>query len=248
MTDWLIFSKDRPMQLDALITSAREWRAPGRSVSVLYRSTFTEAHEGYRRLREEHPGILWKEDGDFCTDVTAFLMFVPGPVGFLTDDSLWIGPADVPPILPYSYRLGRNTVKAWHGEQTAPDELTFEWHGKPGDYGYPLSLDGVVYQKAWILDLLDFTFKNPTELEAGLAARADKLEPQTLTMAGRNSLVTFAHNRVSDSSGCGYSGLPGHDVHTLAGRYLAGDRIRPDLMPLHDVDFASTMEVPYAIA
>ena len=78
----------------------------------------------------------------------------------------------------------------------------WRWREADGDFGYPLSLNGTIYRSADLLPLLDFPFANPTQLEAGLAARADRFAPEWMTAPLHSCCVSLPHNVVSDSSGC----------------------------------------------
>lgn len=243
MIRWLVFSKDRPLQLDALLSSIERYIWWPCQVTVIARGGIPL----YDRVARDHPWAQIEHEQSFEEDVRNWLSWCEGPVGFLTDDSLFYQPVPHPFVLPFAYRVGRNTVRCetLGIDQEPPESLSYDWAGRHGDFGYPLSVDGTVYEKSTILPLLDFAFRNPTELEAGIAARADRFERPVMHMADHSSLVVFAHTRVSDSSGCPYSGL--YSTDELIGRYLAGQRIRPDEMGLDRVDSASTMQIPYVI-
>jgi hypothetical protein len=109
-----------------------------------------------------------------------------------------------------------------------------------GDYDYPLSLDGCVYKTDEIRTLLhEFSFDNPTQLEAGMDARRDEWPHRSgpEMSAFRHvspCLVGVPHNRVSASSN-----MPtmGGTADELNARYAAGERISLDAI-VRDVDLA----------
>ncbi len=140
--DVLIFSKDRPAQL-ALLLESMERFASFLVPSVIWKASNTDQHEAYNRLlNNPRLGITWPE-GDFERDVREWIDMGEDTFGFLVDDDVFWRQALVPLALPSTYRLG--------------------------DYDYPWALDGCIYRKDQILPRLAHHFKNPTQLEAGMA-------------------------------------------------------------------------------
>lgn len=114
---------------------------------------------------------------------------------FLVDDAVFIRPAVIPETAPFSYRLG--------------------------DYHYYFTLDGGIYDPEEVLSYLDFTFTNPTQLEAGIAVKVEARHHD----AYYPCLVGIPANRVSESSGMPHMG---QDVEALNERWRAGGRISLD--------------------
>lgn len=250
MIDWLIFSRNRPLQLQALVDSMDDQNVPRLSCSVLYRADGSEMEASYAAIRA-HAVTFRRDHSGFENGVRGWLEFVGPAIGFLTDDCLFYRPARMPDRaeIPYSYRLGRNTVRtSTIGiDSQPPDTLTWDWHGKPGDFGYPLALDGHVYLIDTIYPVIEgLRFQNPTELEAGMAANWQRFTPTHLTMAEHSCLVSIPHNRVSDSSGCPISDDPRFAVERLHEAFKSGQRIRPDRMDFSNVTDAH-QEIPYVI-
>lgn len=252
MVDWLVFSRDRACQLDALLRGL-DWYAPHltRSVSVIYRATDDEHEAGYRQLRGLHRPVSFTREAHvgggargpaFADAVHTWL--APGrvAVGFLCDDDLWLR---APPLaalsrMPFSCRLGRNTVyqhptglgpyRPPKLEPVGETVLSFEWEGANGDFGYPLSLDGHIYEPGTIRDLVEqVRFTDPTTLEAGLASIAHRFRPRRIQVAAAgSSLVSVPANRVTENSHNPIMDSTG-DLRPsrLLERFLAGDRINP---------------------
>lgn len=220
MIPTLIFSKDRPMQLDALLTSM-EKRAPFLDPFVLWRATNEATRQGYG-LASKYHRPKWCEERDFGMDVTLFVSTADGPICFLVDDDLFYADAPEPEPLPYSFRPG-----------------SFE---AAGDWSqpYPFTLDGGVYDPAEVLPLLDFHFTDPTRLEAGVASSITL--PWLRLNHGGGCLVGIPANRVSESSGMPHMGGDPMQLTTL---FLDGWRIDVDATLDGWQIVSNHMEIPY---
>lgn len=196
--DCLIFSKDRPAQLDLLLRSIDRHALhlySGMTMTILVRSTDPIYSAGYD-LCQEKQAQFFQEETDFEADVRDWLDRAGEIISFLVDDDVFYRDASEPLELPWSYR--------------------------GGDYDYPFSLDGNVYAKADIVKLLDgLHFRNPTELEAFGHTHRKRL-PFTEVAHGEPCLVGIPANRVSVSSGMPHMGV---DLEMLNSRYLAGERL-----------------------
>lgn len=218
----LVFSKDRAMQLDAFLRSARKY-APYQSITVTMRS-----------------------GADLMFDVQWHLEQHARAV-FHTDDDVFFAPAaDYHAYTPVvSYRLGFNTTYCHplNCTQKRPTSLSWNWRDGDGDFGYPLTLNATVYNSADLLPLLDFHFSNPTELEAGLAARASLFKPQRMFMDAHSSCVSLPHNVVSTSSNNPRGGNPDWQPDRLNEMFLDGWRIDLDAMDFSNI-VGAHQEVP----
>lgn len=232
MVDCLIFTKNRPMQLELLLRSIETFDTGGmiaRPATVLsalpgdgsfdFDKIFPYA-EGYRIVGAEHPWI------DFCTEKVGFERHVRewldrhhGPVMFLCDDNVYyrpIVPPEPPARLPWSFR--------------------------GGDYHYPFSVDGCVYEAAAVQRLLEGTwFTNPTGMEAAgheLRYRWTRSE-RRFTEAPR-CLTNVPMNRVSESSGMPHQAI---DPEALNRLFLKGARLEippdRDYPPHADIVFGT---------
>jgi hypothetical protein len=245
------------MQLDALLRSAERY-APDAfgSVTVLAKAS-SELHARAYDGIGTRPGVWWCwEPGGFEADFRRLLATAGKHVCFLTDDDVFYRPARriFAVNACYSYRLGLNTVHC-HPRDSAQGlpEIKdlgsdFQWDWRIADseldFAYPLSLDGHVFETGMIRALLDFPFTNPTQLEAGLAARAERIPHRPYMVAARHSsLVSIPANRVSASSGCPCSDDPATHQDVLAERYLAGQMLDLDAMDFSDVR-AAHQEIP----
>ncbi len=203
--DALVFSKDRPAQLDLLLRSVRRHaRHLYRTVAVLVAVPSTlDLARGYVICAGDHPGVTFRLEHElpFEDEVHAWLDGAGVIVSFLVDDDVFYSRAREPDGLPWSYR--------------------------GGDFDYPFSVDGNVYAKADVEKLLaGVRFRNPSELEAFGHDRRGRLPFGEVAHGPHPCLVGVPANRVSESSGMPHMGV---DVHDLNVRYLGGERLELDL-------------------
>lgn len=210
----LIFSKDRPLQLDGTLRSfKRHCRdADGVTVRVLYTASTSRLRSLYRQLMREHPEIHFVEEFDFRRD-TNFLLTLHEFVLLLVDDCLFVGDFSLtdcvaalgrhPDAIGVSLRLGGNasTCYTLNKPQQLPtltpasgSLLAFQWPGADGDFGYPLEVSSSVYRAADLRELLKQTaFRNPNTLESELANRAEYMcESHPMLLCPSQSLAFCA--------------------------------------------------------
>ena len=253
----LVFSKDRAMQLDALVRSTATY-APYDSMTSLVTWT-NERHALSYEIADQEGACpnMWRDT------VWGFEKFVRSFVAkhervvFHTDDDVFFRRASifdvcysVPPNEwpPSSFRLGKNTTHCHplDCEQEPPAHFPWRWREAQGDFGYPLCLNGTVYRSADLLPLLDgWHFANPTELEAGLAYQAELFQPEWMTAPLHSCCVSLPHNRVSSSSGCRTGSNPDWQPDRLCEMFLYGWRIDLDRMDFTHI-VGAHQEVPLA--
>jgi hypothetical protein len=202
----VIFSKDRPLQLDSTLASLfLRCTDPERmQVTVLY-TTSSAYQEGlYRQLSVEHSGVAFRRERQFRPDVLA-LVAQARFVAFVVDDALFVREFSVQTVIEelqsddlaigFSLRLGSNTTYCYplDAQQDLPQfttkrpgVLAYGWAGASNDFGYPLELSSSVYRAADLEPLLRrLPFTNPNTMEGQLAAAASK------SGAGRPRLLCF---------------------------------------------------------
>lgn len=203
MIDALVFSKDRPAQLDLLLHSISVHADDlYSSVCVLWTTTHERYFAGYSLVDDLHRDELplsWVRERDFDTDVRRWFRGAGAVVSFLVDDDVFYADAQAPTSLPFSYR--------------------------GGDYDYPFSVDGNVYARADLLLMFDLLppFRNPSELEAFGHQLRHRLPFSMVTPAAPAALVGIPANRVSANSGVPHMGV---DPWWLNDRFLDGERLQ----------------------
>jgi hypothetical protein len=197
MIDALIFSRDRPAQLELLLRSIGEHASDLYStVSVLYRITIPEMISGYSSFPWR--GTRMIAEIDFEGQVEDWLDRAGPLVSFLVDDDVFYRDAPEPSAIPFSYR--------------------------GGDYDYPFSLDGNVYERGSIVRLLEgLAFRNPTELEWFAHQHRMRLSFSSVCPCVPPCLVGLPYNRVALGSGMPSLGI---DPAEMNRRFLAGERLR----------------------
>lgn len=211
------------MQLHALLESIQEHAEHlFRTITVLIYPPAWMFNLSYFETFRNYRGVEMWQQGDFQEDVTSWIENAGEHVCFLVDDDLFIRPAPpVKTVIPreneccYSLRL-ENVNRSWRWQ--AAHEI---------DYQYPLALDGHIFRTGEIVVLLDFDYTDPTRLEAGLAARADRLERPLMAAGAERCLIGVPANRVSPSSGMPYHarGDTSWSPSALAVAYLDGVRL-----------------------
>ncbi len=240
----IIFSRDRPAQLDLLLRSIYEGMTPGKIGLIAYAST-DEFEQGYwqvlQRLGAE--SMLTLRENDFNSQLRVALDEADEYVTFFCDDDVLIRRVidyeslfpEMQEFLTVSLRLGReNTQMRWPGDEAG----VWEWKDLPRhDFGFPASIDGHTFHTEDVLEMIgDDVIENPTMLETVMALRVEGLAERRPLMCcfGQQKLVGVPVNRVSPSSGVVHGQQFPQSTEELNARWLAGEQIKllgPDDFP-----------------
>lgn len=206
MIDVLVFSKNRAAQLDLLLRTLE--RHAGQlydEITVLWTGSSAEYQRGYGLVFCEHPRVRFTYEHSFELQVREWLAAAGETVSFLVDDDVFYRDATAPASLPWSFR--------------------------GGDYDYPFSVDGNVYRRRDVIELLRrLHFRDPTELEAIAHVHRERLPFDAVTPCVPPCLIGIPANRVSCSSGMPHMNV---DPYTLNHWFLRGLRLTFEL-PEHD--------------
>ena len=187
----LLFSKDRAMQLCAVIESlyARCSDARDMELYVVYKAS-SDLHRGqYAVLEEKFGEVTFVAEQDFKRHVLEIVGSCEH-IMFLVDDNIFVMDfriADAlealrrnPEALGFSLRLGRNTYHCFNHdadmavpsfERVGDGVLRYDWAGCDYDFGYPLEVSSSIYRSGEIMELLEqIDFVNPNTFEGMLAA------------------------------------------------------------------------------
>ena len=184
---WLVFSKDRPYQLDAFIRSAVENGQIEKSdITVLHRYD-DKYRESLEALYKEHSECYFLTESDFKNQVICWVEKADSLISFATDDAVFTRSVEKeavsltmqqnPSVLTFSLRLGMHLDYCYPTAQQQPIPSgqvvsgIFAWDSSlaSGDWGYPLSVDGHVFRPAEILEILKRAeYSNPNTLEASM--------------------------------------------------------------------------------
>ncbi len=223
-TRCIIFSKDRAIQLHALISSYMEKVKNPAPISIIYKST-NELHEkAYREVFDSFQDFPITPIGqtqntsfkkllidllDSCTEKRVF---------FLVDDILFIEDVDLNDLSWFdsSYfiptlRMGENLSFAYttQQEQKCPEfvkevlkddtKLCWVWGEGELDWSYPLSVDGHLFSKAEISLLIrNIEFDTPNTLESNLQLYRDLYAHRYGVCYKKSKILNIPLNRVQD--------------------------------------------------
>jgi hypothetical protein len=255
----IVFSKNRPMQLDALLRTLGS-RAPyDGSITVIYLASGAEYERGYELVERGERTRLLAQGNDFRRAVLSSIDPGIAHTVFHTDDDLFFRPCPATPVVPpdcaaFSLRLGRNTTCCYplNRRQHIPDSpaddrwLSWDWTRADGDFAYPFSLDGHIFATRLLLRLVGRgPFSNPNELEQQLHYRRYLAPPRMLAFR-ESCVVSVPANTVTST----HRNRARDDLATSAAalndRFLAGLRIDVSQMDFSHVDGAH-QELPFVL-
>lgn len=188
----IIFSKDRPMQLDATLSSLYRCcrDIDSVNVTVIYKSTSPEFTSGYDSLKNSYKAKFieektFKDDLLGAIEGSGYLLFVVDDCIFIREFSI----SDCVNALVtdqqsigVSLRLGRNTRYCYtldklqaipRFEEGVFGLLKYSWPNADYDFGYPLELSSSLYRLQDLNPILQsLQFTAPNNLEDALSRNA----------------------------------------------------------------------------
>lgn len=217
-TNICIFSRNRPMQLQALLRSVHTFAHSAGDVTVLYRYD-DEYAAALEEVKAAHNNCNFIEDNDFKQQVISFLESSPGNCFFLVDDIVFRRPIDMdvcndilknnPDVLTISLRLGLHLNYCYpvNSYQQIPDGqvqqgfFLWPWRAGSHDWGYPFSVDGHIFRSKQLLDYIrHLEFTTPNSFEAEMQKIPHYFALPNLTICNvESSLFNNPLNRVQDA-------------------------------------------------
>jgi len=218
MIDIIIFSKNRPLQLYALLESLYSLTDAKDTASVTVIHKYDDPYEkSLSELKEKFNHVNFIQQADFKKDTLAAIFASTNQhCAFLVDDIVFktgVSFKDIvnlisanDGVLTFSMRLGLhlNFCYPSNSDQPVPNGnvineiFVWEWTNGKGDWGYPISLDGHVLRKH---DVLKWTsrinFNNPNQYEDYMQATAKMEKIPTHCVCHTSSIiVNLPLNRV----------------------------------------------------
>ena len=206
----IVFSKDRAMQLDAVLRSFLHHCEDPTAISlkVLFAASTPLHKKQYELLSRDYPSVEFVPERDFKADVVR-LMTASHHVMFLVDDNIFVQDFSVEEsvdalkrnrdAIGVSLRLGRNTTYCYmlDKEQPLPEfvacgtrMLSCDWTQAQSDFGYPLELSSSLYRTSDVLPSLGtLQYRNPNTLELVLSGQAGIFKGK------RRMLLCYAESR-----------------------------------------------------
>jgi hypothetical protein len=187
----IVFSKDRPMQLELFIRSFNKYVKDfdKYTVRILYTYSNDEYKKGYDKLiSNDYYNIIFIKENNFKNDLINLFNPYEKHSVFFVDDIVFKNPIDfydnqmeifendknivcrslrLNSNLTYCYAMGCNISRPNFLENNI-----FYWNGQQGDYGYPMSVDGHIFRTNEILPyVLYMDYRNPNSFEGNMATR-----------------------------------------------------------------------------
>jgi hypothetical protein len=243
----VVFSKNRPMQLEACLRSIARYAPYDGPVVVVYKATTPEFEEGYRLLVVGEGVRLIPQSEDFRRDLLEAVDSSREYTVFHTDDDVFFRKPLAHPVMgdrfaAFSMRLGKNTTYCYprDSEQPVPRRaehepfIAWDWTRAIHDFAYPMSLDGHIFATPVLRRMLICArFGNPNELESQLHLRRH-LAPSGMLAFRESCLVSIPANVVTTYRNRAAQN-PDWSVEALNQRFLAGERIDLDAMDFSSV-------------
>jgi hypothetical protein len=240
--DQVIWSKDRPMQLDLLLRSFLKfaWHKMPGTTYVLYSYSADEYGGGYNIVKDRFSSInhiVFIREEKFDRNLKSILRestaeFVLGN----SDDNVFINPLVSPPVwegcnvVAFSLRLHPGVTYCQPAGlcikkpyMYGTDVRAWKWEAcnRLGCWGYPHACDSNVYRREYWYDLIKKArFKSPAPMEIYMDEHRDGAPPYMLCF-NKPVLINICNNRVQDTvNECGSI-----TAQRLNGLWLEGKQI-----------------------
>ena len=263
MINLVVFSKNRPMQLQALLDSIR-LNAKGvfSPVTVVYKADSEEYENGYKLLMERMPwAAIYKRQDDFKNDIMSAIDNSTEFTCFAADDDIVFDKFnegllkcfDDSDVCCFSLRLGKNIDHCYSNDKPNKLEpeyeymdefLKWKWAEQSLDFGYPLSVVSHIFRTKFIKELTDkISFKNPNTYEAELQALVQECKPKMASYK-QSKIVGVPANSVN-SSWTNRNGLiHSYSTEELVDKYLYGQIIDIEYIKMGTIHSAQ-QEIEY---
>ena len=248
MLNIIIFSKDRAAQLDLLLRSLKSSfkEIDSVKINVLYNSSNESFYNSYLQLAEHKENINSTQFisdnlyGSFKESLLKILNLKNELTMFLVDDiifkSEWSLNDHEIQFVKNNNEIIAHSLRLWNGidhcyATNKPNSIPkfvkkciWNWTTADGDWNYPMSVDGNIYRTNFIFEKINqINFKNPNQLEAGLAATADHTKQYMSCYVEQSKLLNIPANIVQTV----YSNRHGNilSAEELNNNFVVGKRL-----------------------
>ncbi len=209
----IVFSKDRPLQLQAYLESLFYYSSIKEdSIYVLYQPT---ENISYQELIRQYPNIHWVEETNFPADLMTILDEAKDFILWGCDDVFFKSFFDPticvkalsqdPKIFGFGLRLGKN-IPPDVEMISRGDYLLCNWTKAPqGYWSYPWEVSTSIYRKSDVMEFIKLSsnISNPNYFEGELAAyfeqTKDSNNQKYLACFESSKTVTLTINRVQET-------------------------------------------------
>lgn len=259
----IIFSKDRPLQLDLCLNGIKK-NFKDSSQNIVIHKNSEQFDKSHQALQKEHQDVeFWQQSGSLFKDVLHAIAGAKNNfICFFTDDDIFYrefscndyGFLNDEHLSCLSLRMGLNISERSHEGQTASDVCNKAWktqngmvawpktfHGYGSYWSYDLSVDGHVYRKSSILDMIDelcfiqprYNWGNtPNVLESAIQ-RFWAIGPNFMIAPPHSVVVNSPNNRVQKTHENKSGEVHDYSSEFLLDKYESGSRI-----DLESLDFS----------
>lgn len=260
MLNLIVYSKDRPMQLQATLDSIEiNTRGLFNKIDVVYLATDSEYQKGYDMLAKRKPFVGFVKQTDFKKNILDLM--TEKYVCMAADDDLFFRPIGkdwkdqmTDDVFAFSFRLGLNIDWCYplnRGNKLEPeystngDLIKWAWEEKEFDFAYPLSVISHIYRTDEIRAFTEkCQFVNPNQYESALQKYLPEIERPNMVAYKHSRVFGVPANRVNDThpnrSGLTHS----YTTKQLNDLYLAGNVIDVPLLDFSNIH-AAQQEIEY---
>jgi len=266
----IIFSKDRPLQLDLCLNSIKKNFKDSTQNIVLHNNSanFNKAHI---QQKKEHPEAeFWQQGKSLFRDVFhAIAGSKNNYVCFFTDDDIFYAPfvcddynfMNMESVSCLSLRMGLNIVERSHAGQVGQDVCRGAWaigdnfmfwsktaHNYGSYWSYDLSVDGHIYKKQYILEIMDELcllqnkkgWANTPNVLESVMQRFWAIGSNFIISPQESVVVNSPNNRVQDTHKNMSGEVHNYSSDFLLDKYESGSRIDLDTLDFSDIKFPHT--------
>lgn len=218
----IIFSKNRPLQLYAMLESLfKNTALPPENVIVVHKTDMDYVvpyWELQQEIYEAFGDVTFLAEFDFHGQTMNAIQGAKDKVVFFTDDDVMKDKTDLEVACKYldmnsgcfafSLRLGKhlNHCYSTQSPQSVPQGTTIEpffawnWKGTDWDWNYPLSVDGHIFRKSDILAAANGAgnWKSPNTFEGNMSHLHPQIPHPQMACFTTSKVLNIPHNRVQD--------------------------------------------------
>ena len=261
----IVFSKNRPLQLDLCLTSVAKNFTDCSQTIVIHNndSSFNDAHN---ILCQEHPHIeSWKQGSSLFRDVFTSAFGAKNEyICFFTDDNIFYNKFECGNysnlndinISCFSLRMGTNITERQHDGVTGEDKCRQiysvnddiiawpkTWHMYGSYWSYDLSVDGHIFRKEDVIQMMDelcllqsrYGWGNTPNNLESEMQRFWALRGNYILSPSHSVVVNSPNNRVQDSHKNRSGDVFSYDSEFLLEKYISGSRIDIDRLNFSNI-------------
>lgn len=255
---FIIFSKDRPMQLYALLESTYKYCKNVGTIDVIYHAVDDECEAGYQKVKEKFPEVCYFSQsrnnprGDFKSLYLHALTTMPEDYVLLAvDDIIMKDDCDCAEMMrllettgahAFYLRLGKNITYCYMAacdspvpphKMVTPHVMSWKFADGKGDWGYPQSVDMTLMKKSKVIaDCHRLTFTTPNSFEGEWACRCVPVPGACGLCYETSKMINVPMNLVQ--SDCANRNLSSYSAAQLLEKFNQGLKI--DIAAIHHMN------------